>query len=279
MRVSKLATRTTSRLLIPSFCSPGTILDRVSILRMKVANFRDTAQLRVVQHELDLLALAWTEVGCPPYHEISEYSDIADITGWLWELENQARLHESNQNFGTRFRATIRTIQHLNSYRASLRSALDSSFVAQGYPAIIEISVGVDTYLDGVAILSVTATRAASNQRREIAERQKSALQTLWFNLGLPDAFDTSDYAMLKLANERIWDTKDKLIEAEATKCFDETYVRTGRSLYITNDCRVQFKKRIAMIYDSEIWDEKDYVRYPLPDDWDPNYLTWQEST
>jgi hypothetical protein len=278
MPLSTSAADTSGRLLVPSFCSPGTILDRVSILRMKAANFRNPAQLSNVQHELELLASAWAEVGYPPWHEVAEYTDIADITGWLWELENRARLHEANRDFGARFRATIRTIQHLNSYRESIRITLDASFVARGYPPLMETTVGADAYLDGVAILAVKAKRAASEDRRESARLQKSACQTLWAKLGLPDAFDTPDYAMLSLANERIWDTKDALVEAEAAKHFDDAYVRAGRSLYIVNDRRAQLKKRVAMTYNSEIRDEKNYILYSLPEDWDPDQLTWRSS-
>jgi len=125
--------------------------------------------------------------------------------------------------------------------------------------------------------LAVMAKRAASEDQKKSALLQKSSWLTLWTKLGFPDdAFDTPDFAMLTLANERIWDTKDALVEAEAVKHFDDAYVRTGRSLYIANDRRVQLKKRVALTYNSGVWDEKEYVRYPMPEDWDDDQLTWK---
>ena len=57
-----LGSRAMKDILVP--ISPGELLDKITILRIKVARMQDAAKLANVKLELSLLEQTWRESGC-----------------------------------------------------------------------------------------------------------------------------------------------------------------------------------------------------------------------
>jgi len=107
------------RLLVP--CSVGDLLDRVTILRIKVARVGGAARPNV-QRELDQLAACWPALAAGDEAEMAELSQVNLA---LWEVEDRLRAAEAVEDFGPAFVADARSVYRLNDRRAALKRMLN----------------------------------------------------------------------------------------------------------------------------------------------------------
>jgi hypothetical protein len=61
----------------------------------------------------------------------------------------------------------------------------------------------------------------------------------------------------LQQINETLWEIEDKIRILEEKKQFDKEFVELARSVYITNDKRFLIKKKINVLSNSQITEEK----------------------
>jgi hypothetical protein len=66
--------------------------------------------------------------------------------------------------------------------------------------------------------------------------------------------------AELKRANEILWNVEDALRRCEARRQFDAEFVSFARLVYTSNDQRAALKKRINLLFNSAIVEEKSYA-------------------
>jgi hypothetical protein len=91
------------RLLIP--VTPGELLDRISILRVKVRNLSDRAKLSTVTQELSEMTDIWDN---SPYSvrmsaEVGRcINGLLDANQAIWDAENEIRINGSVLGFATR---------------------------------------------------------------------------------------------------------------------------------------------------------------------------------
>ena len=69
-------------------------------------------------------------------------------------------------------------------------------------------------------------------------------------------------FLSLKNVNEILWDIEDKLRIKEQNRIFDNEFIELSRSVYTTNDKRCELKTQINVIFNSLIYEVKDYVNY-----------------
>ena len=69
-------------------------------------------------------------------------------------------------------------------------------------------------------------------------------------------------FIQLKEVNEKLWDIEDKLRIKETEKAFDNEFITLARAVYYTNDERADLKRQINTLYNSTIFEVKDYVNY-----------------
>ena len=65
----------------------------------------------------------------------------------------------------------------------------------------------------------------------------------------------------LKLANINglLWDLEDLIRECETKKDFGDEFIQLARSIYVTNDRRSDVKRKINIITNSDLVEEKSY--------------------
>lgn len=66
----------------------------------------------------------------------------------------------------------------------------------------------------------------------------------------------------LKLVNQTLWDIEDQIRIKERDQQFDQEFVDLARSVYIENDKRATIKNQINIELNSNIFEEKQYVKY-----------------
>jgi hypothetical protein len=120
-------------LLVP--ISPGELLDKITILRIKTARIQDPGKLANVQHELRALESLWH--GYVPQDDFlqRDIQALERVNTALWDIEDHIRLHEAQQRFDMDFIELARAVYITNDERAAIKKrinvALHSSIVEE----------------------------------------------------------------------------------------------------------------------------------------------------
>lgn len=104
--------------------SVGELLDKLTILEIKLQHITDDAKRHNVQTEYDVLSRA-KAAKIPMTETLKKlYSDLKEVNQTLWTIEDDIRDCERNQDFGPRFIALARAVYVTNDKRAMLKHSL-----------------------------------------------------------------------------------------------------------------------------------------------------------
>jgi hypothetical protein len=106
-------------ILVP--ISPGELLDKLTILRMKAARFTDPAKRMNVARELALLEATWGAEVLAAGELRGEEEALARVNAALWEVEDALREREAAQRFDAEFVALARSVYRHNDERAAIK--------------------------------------------------------------------------------------------------------------------------------------------------------------
>lgn len=111
--------------------SNGEIMDKLTILAIKLEEIKDPAKLKNVQKEYDTLSPIVHGI----YEELNEeqqtalkalHKDLGDINKTLWNIEDICRLHEANNNFDDAFIEVTRSVYITNDERAQVKKLINT---------------------------------------------------------------------------------------------------------------------------------------------------------
>jgi hypothetical protein len=105
--------------------SPGELLDKITILRIKSARMRDTSKLANVRTELEALERIWN---ASPYAAVDVASDVSALLAVnlrLWGIEDDIRDKERAQTFDGDFVRLARAVYIENDERAAIKRRLN----------------------------------------------------------------------------------------------------------------------------------------------------------
>ena len=101
--------------------SVGELLDKISILEIKLEKIKDLEKLKYIKDEYDILKNQLSE-NFKDYKEIqSLYVSLKEINSKLWVIEDEKRLCEKNSDFGIKFIKLSRDVHFLNDKRANIK--------------------------------------------------------------------------------------------------------------------------------------------------------------
>jgi hypothetical protein len=107
--------------------APGDLLDKLTILEIKLERITEPEKLRNVQAEHALLAMAASR-NIPQTENITSLrAALKSVNEQLWEIEDDIRLCERQQNFGDHFIALARSVYRKNDERASFKRLINMS--------------------------------------------------------------------------------------------------------------------------------------------------------
>ncbi|MCC7320035.1 MAG: hypothetical protein IT542_03555 [Rubellimicrobium sp.] len=105
--------------------SPGELIDKLTILRLKGERIGDPAKLANVRHEeAVLMAVARTHLPASARLE-SLWQELHDINARLWVIEDDIRDCERQGDFGPRFIGLARSVYRVNDERAAVKKAIN----------------------------------------------------------------------------------------------------------------------------------------------------------
>ena len=112
-----------SAILIPT--SPGELIDKITILQIKLERFTDPKKLVHVKHELDALEQTRTH-SLPTSSELTKLSSaLKEMNEKLWDVEDNIRLCDRAADFGPRFVELARAVYHHNDIRCALKRQIN----------------------------------------------------------------------------------------------------------------------------------------------------------
>jgi Family of unknown function (DUF6165) len=105
--------------------SPGELLDKITILRIKAARIEDTDKLANVRRELALLELRWQQ-SVPAAAELSgDEAALERVNARLWDIEDRIREHEARHSFDSAFVELARAVYLNNDERAAIKQRIN----------------------------------------------------------------------------------------------------------------------------------------------------------
>jgi Family of unknown function (DUF6165) len=110
-------------ILVP--VSPGELLDKITILRIKVARIQDAAKLANIKLELSLLEQTWKDSGAAAHDVTLDERALHHVNERLWDIEDRIRDKEARQTFDRDFIELARAVYLCNDERAALKRRIN----------------------------------------------------------------------------------------------------------------------------------------------------------
>jgi len=110
-------------ILVP--ISPGEMLDKITILRIKAARMTDPAKVANVRHELSLLEKTWKDSGAAAVDLGGAEADLTRVNEKLWVIEDEIRDEERAKRFTEKFIELARAVYFTNDDRAAIKKRVN----------------------------------------------------------------------------------------------------------------------------------------------------------
>ncbi len=110
-------------ILVP--ISPGELLDKITILRIKQVRIPDAVKLANVKLELALLEQTWRDSGCAAREVAAEERALQEVNERLWDIEDRIRDKEAKQSFDRDFIELARAVYVCNDERAAIKKRIN----------------------------------------------------------------------------------------------------------------------------------------------------------
>jgi hypothetical protein len=110
-------------ILVP--LSPGEMLDKITILRIKAARMSDPAKVANVKHELALLEKTWKDCGAAAVDLGTAEADLTRVNEKLWVIEDEIRDEERAKRFEEKFIELARAVYFTNDERAAIKKRVN----------------------------------------------------------------------------------------------------------------------------------------------------------
>ena len=106
--------------------SIGEVIDKLSILSIKLKKIEGHSKLKNIRKEYNLLKkeLKDSGMGIPP----EEFKELEKINLRLWEIEDNIRLKEANKEFDRDFIELARGVYYNNDKRSALKRKINLKY-------------------------------------------------------------------------------------------------------------------------------------------------------
>ena len=105
--------------------SPGELLDKITILRIKVARIQEAAKLANVKLELSLHEQTWKDSGAAAHDVALDERALENVNVRLWDIEDRIRDKEARQTFDREFIELARAVYICNDERAAIKKRIN----------------------------------------------------------------------------------------------------------------------------------------------------------
>jgi hypothetical protein len=111
--------------LIHTPVSYGELIDKITILEIKLGQIPDEAKLANVRNELELLKTTWSNDKASETDIADEQARLRAVNESLWTIEDKIRLKERAQAFDDEFIQLARSVYIENDKRAAIKREIN----------------------------------------------------------------------------------------------------------------------------------------------------------
>jgi len=111
---------------ILSEVSAGELLDKISILEIKLNKIRNKNDLNFIKKEYDILKKTQDTFVKVDDEIISLFNMLKDINLKLWDIEDKLRIYEKNKDFNKEFIELAREVYLTNDKRANIKLKINT---------------------------------------------------------------------------------------------------------------------------------------------------------
>ena len=105
--------------------SPGELLDKISILEIKLKKIKDKENLREINKEYAILKQS-QNLNIKLTDELKYlFNELKKVNLNLWDIEDKLRICEKNKDFGEKFIELARGVYFNNDSRAKIKSEIN----------------------------------------------------------------------------------------------------------------------------------------------------------
>ncbi len=126
----------------------------------------------------------------------------------------------------------------------------------------LKVDISFGELLDKITILQIKSERITDAAKLQNIHHELELLQSIWEKSDEVKIDIKFEIYELKNINEKLWDIEDDIRTKEFNKEFDEDFIALARAVYVTNDQRADFKRKINVKLNSELVEEKSYAQY-----------------
>ena len=113
---------------ILSEISPGELLDKISILEIKLVKIKDQKRLEKINKEYESL-IESKKLFIPQSKKLDDLiNKIKEVNLSLWNIEDKIRICEKNKDFGKEFVELARGVYYTNDKRSKIKSDINDIF-------------------------------------------------------------------------------------------------------------------------------------------------------
>ena len=111
--------------LIQTPVSYGELIDKMTILQIKLQEIKDDAKLANVRNELELLDATWKNDKASDTDIVDETARLLAVNQRLWKIEDDIRMKERAQAFDQEFIQLARSVYIENDERAAIKREIN----------------------------------------------------------------------------------------------------------------------------------------------------------
>jgi len=112
--------------LIQTPVSYGELIDKMTILQIKLQEIKDDAKLANVRNELELLDATWKNDKASGTDIADETARLLAVNQRLWKIEDDIRMKERAQAFDQEFIQLARSVYIENDERAAIKREINT---------------------------------------------------------------------------------------------------------------------------------------------------------
>ena len=105
--------------------SVGELIDKITILQLKMKFIKNKKQLKNVNNELETLRPLLKENNLETSEINRHFSELYEINLELWKIEDKIREKERQTDFGSEFVSLARSVYFTNDKRAEIKKKLN----------------------------------------------------------------------------------------------------------------------------------------------------------
>ncbi len=108
--------------------SVGELIDKITILEIKLERIKDKEKIKNVEKEYIELKNIENDLKKTKDYEEKYFSKLKQVNIQLWNIEDEIRIFEKNKNFDDNFLKLARSVYKLNDERSVLKRKINLEY-------------------------------------------------------------------------------------------------------------------------------------------------------